>query len=68
MTKKEKDLIRKAINRLCDDDGWEVCNLWHDEKHEIRLSIHKECDHRQTYCAKCGESVKFVRKPIEETK
>lgn len=23
MTLKEKSLIRKAINRLCDDDGWQ---------------------------------------------
>lgn len=22
MTKQEKEIIKKAINRLCDDDGW----------------------------------------------
>ena len=55
-----------------EDDEWEVCNLWHDVKHgkgkhEIRLSIHKECDYRLTFCRVCGHSVKFYRKPAEGT-
>lgn len=48
-----------------EESEWGVRELWHDNKHEIKLSIHKECDYRQTYCMKCGTSVKFVRKPKE---
>jgi len=51
-----------------ENDEWEVCTLWHDVKkgigkHEIKLSIHKECPYRQTFCIRCGYSVKFYRKP-----
>jgi len=44
------------------ESEWEVCELWHDGKHEIKLSILKNSDNRQTFCMKCGTSVKFVRK------
>jgi len=55
-----------------EDDKWEICCLWHDVKHgkgkhETGLSIHKECDYRQTFCRICGHSVKFYRKPAEGT-
>lgn len=45
------------------DPEWEVCLLWHDKKHEIKLSIHKECEYRNTFCMKCNKPVLFERKP-----
>ncbi len=43
------------------DDGWEVCELWHDGKHKIKLSIHTKEKYRNTYCISCGHSVLFER-------
>lgn len=42
---------------------WEICLLWHDGKHEKKLSILKNSDIRNTYCSRCGKSVIFTRKP-----
>ena len=49
------------------DPDWEICDLWHHVsrgigKHEIKLSIHKKCTYRLTFCRVCGVSVKFFRK------
>jgi hypothetical protein len=41
---------------------WEVCLLWHDEKHEKKLSIPKNEEFRYTYCPQCREAVLFTRK------
>jgi len=55
------------VDDIIEHDEWEVCDLWHDGKHEKRLSIRKDSDHRWTYCMTCGISRKFVRKPAEGT-
>jgi len=47
-----------------DDDEWEVCTLWHNRKHEVKLSIRKDSKIRHTYCVFCDRSVAFERKPL----
>lgn len=49
-----------------EDDGWEICDIWHDVKngigkHKIRLSIHKDSKYRNTFCISCNEPVLFER-------
>lgn len=44
------------------DSDWEVCLLWHDEKHEKKLSIPKHEEFRYTYCPQCRKAVLFTRK------
>lgn len=47
------------------DYDWEVCLLWHDNKHERKLSIHRDSKYRNTFCIECGKAVLFERKPKE---
>ena len=49
-----------------EDNGCEICDVWHDVKngigkHQIRLSIHKESKYCNTYCMTCGKPVLFER-------
>jgi len=49
------------------DGDWEICLLWHDEKHETNLAIPKTEEFRYTYCRKCRKAVLFTRKYRECT-
>ena len=42
------------------DDEWEIADLKHG-KCRLRISIHKESRHRNTYCVACGHAHMWKR-------